>query len=607
MLLKTEEADRAAINTKRLSAMIESFHDSTVDEILFMPRSTSSSPRIEGSYIPFNVHSSSGTVHGNTTDSKPIKVLTPAVSMSTNLDGISNLPAGNRESILSEYAASIHEGVPISYVVANNSVKDVREEPQLPELPIKGRKIPIGLVRSDNPGDSREIRVHNRLVHMASKLHYKKSLRLVSSQQLAQQSELSTSYEGGSDSGYSEIHSRNSDMRSVDTASSSSSTGRGTYAGSNSAPTEKEDLNVVHEDKAPPIRLTRSTPVRSINEDQNMNYSKRYESPANSRITTPLQLKRTPGTPEQAVIADNASGFSDMTSIASSLVPPLKTTVLLKRQQSGALPDRSITSDYHPTIPARNKNRPKSALFLQQGLDNIQKELIKEMDNTERDEFRRSRGNSHSAESKSELYFSAQDDTITVPASEDGESTGSNTKVFDDPEVDASYLSRPLPTIPAERKNQKSTKQFSAAVDSTVPLKLKPPQAVPSCQSAITEDDEWEDELIYKDSKAAKSSNISNTAYTARSKKHGTTGKGHKERSSKSLGVDAFTNLLNATKGTLIGSEFANLGIRAEEKLALERLVDSLSRLTADMIVDPERYAEGLRRLDKATKALDGF
>ena len=35
--------------------------------------------------------------------------------------------------------------------------------------------------------------------------------------------------------------------------------------------------------------------------------------------------------------------------------------------------------------------------------------------------------------------------------------------------------------------------------------------------------------------------------------------------------------------------------------------MDSLSRLAADMVIDPERYDEGLKRLDKATKALEGF
>ncbi|KAH3898731.1 Nba1p SCDLUD_005058 [Saccharomycodes ludwigii] len=74
-----------------------------------------------------------------------------------------------------------------------------------------------------------------------------------------------------------------------------------------------------------------------------------------------------------------------------------------------------------------------------------------------------------------------------------------------------------------------------------------------------------------------------------------------------SFDIDTISQLLNVTKGTLIGSEFANLGMKVEEKRALERLVDSLSRLTADMILDPDRYEEGIKRLNKAIKALEGF
>lgn len=75
----------------------------------------------------------------------------------------------------------------------------------------------------------------------------------------------------------------------------------------------------------------------------------------------------------------------------------------------------------------------------------------------------------------------------------------------------------------------------------------------------------------------------------------------------RSFDIDTLNQLLSVTKGTLIGSEFAQLGMKIEEKRALERLVDSLSRLTADMVLDPDRYEEGLKRLDKATKALEGF
>ena len=84
-------------------------------------------------------------------------------------------------------------------------------------------------------------------------------------------------------------------------------------------------------------------------------------------------------------------------------------------------------------------------------------------------------------------------------------------------------------------------------------------------------------------------------------------GKPRAKKELRSFDIDTISQLLNVTKGTLIGSEFSNLGMKIEEKRALEKLVDSLSRLTADMVLDPEKFHEGLRRLERATKALDGF
>ncbi|GMM57988.1 hypothetical protein DAKH74_046040 [Maudiozyma humilis] len=86
--------------------------------------------------------------------------------------------------------------------------------------------------------------------------------------------------------------------------------------------------------------------------------------------------------------------------------------------------------------------------------------------------------------------------------------------------------------------------------------------------------------------------------------------KQHKKSKSKerrSFDIETISELLNVTGGTMVGSEFTNLGLQTKEKQLLERLVDSLSRLTADMVLDPNRYEEGLKRLNKATKALEGF
>jgi len=73
------------------------------------------------------------------------------------------------------------------------------------------------------------------------------------------------------------------------------------------------------------------------------------------------------------------------------------------------------------------------------------------------------------------------------------------------------------------------------------------------------------------------------------------------------------TNNFNlSTMESLLGNvaqvnDFDNLGMRDEEKKYLQLLVNNLSKLTADMILDPSKYEEGLRRLKKAALALEGF
>lgn len=67
-----------------------------------------------------------------------------------------------------------------------------------------------------------------------------------------------------------------------------------------------------------------------------------------------------------------------------------------------------------------------------------------------------------------------------------------------------------------------------------------------------------------------------------------------------------------STMESLVGSmqqvnDFENLGMQDEEKKYLQLLVNNLSKLTADMILDQSKYEEGLRRLKKAALALEGF
>lgn len=66
-------------------------------------------------------------------------------------------------------------------------------------------------------------------------------------------------------------------------------------------------------------------------------------------------------------------------------------------------------------------------------------------------------------------------------------------------------------------------------------------------------------------------------------------------------------SLLESTNGTVIGEEFTLLNLPIRQKQLVEKIVDSLSRLTLDMLMDEQRYEIGIRRLEGALRVLEGF
>ncbi|KAG0688477.1 hypothetical protein C6P40_000914 [Pichia californica] len=70
---------------------------------------------------------------------------------------------------------------------------------------------------------------------------------------------------------------------------------------------------------------------------------------------------------------------------------------------------------------------------------------------------------------------------------------------------------------------------------------------------------------------------------------------------------ETLAKLLNATDGIIIGQEFATLNIPSEEKFLIERIVDSISRLTANMMLNPARYDQSCTRLEHVLNVLEGF
>lgn len=66
-------------------------------------------------------------------------------------------------------------------------------------------------------------------------------------------------------------------------------------------------------------------------------------------------------------------------------------------------------------------------------------------------------------------------------------------------------------------------------------------------------------------------------------------------------------NLLESINGTVVGEEFEQLNLPVKEKQLIEKIIDLLSRLTLDMVIDESRYDVGIGRLEKAHRALEGF
>ncbi|EDO15542.1 hypothetical protein Kpol_479p30 [Vanderwaltozyma polyspora DSM 70294] len=74
-----------------------------------------------------------------------------------------------------------------------------------------------------------------------------------------------------------------------------------------------------------------------------------------------------------------------------------------------------------------------------------------------------------------------------------------------------------------------------------------------------------------------------------------------------SLDIDTLTSLVNFENVSPVGTEFEEIGMDKEENRILQTLIEALSKLTGDMMLNPKLYNESVNRIKKATKTLDGF
>lgn len=84
-------------------------------------------------------------------------------------------------------------------------------------------------------------------------------------------------------------------------------------------------------------------------------------------------------------------------------------------------------------------------------------------------------------------------------------------------------------------------------------------------------------------------------------------GSSSSKKSMKPFSYNTLARLLNATDGIVIGQEFATLDMPKEERYLLEKIVSSISKLTANMMVNPNRYDQSCARLERVLNVLEGF
>ncbi|KAL6950941.1 hypothetical protein ACO0QE_000223 [Hanseniaspora vineae] len=194
-------------------------------------------------------------------------------------------------------------------------------------------------------------------------------------------------------------------------------------------------------------------------------------------------------------------------------------------------------------------------------------------------------------------HFTNENGASPVAPADSHESRANRTENFHRSSLDDSYLQRPVPELP-QSKHAHSENLANVPEDQYEDIEstVHSPKKLPRQSSRHSRNS-----IRTGKSKSSVGAPFSNASLF--SKKAGE----RKKEIRSMFDIDTLAQLLNVTKGTMIGSEFANLGMKTEEKIALEKLIDSLSRLTSDMILDPERYEEGLKRLKKATRALEGF
>lgn len=201
-----------------------------------------------------------------------------------------------------------------------------------------------------------------------------------------------------------------------------------------------------------------------------------------------------------------------------------------------------------------------------------------------------------------------------TPKDSQGEQKLRNTQEILTPEV-LQELHQPISQVqtPQRRKTDK-------ALPPAPPSLLERSEALPSQvrDSVYTSDSKGDDNEYYDIeepvlvSMPVRSKSVKESIQVPKRKSTKRRTRKAKSRDSTNLQLKPFSyntliNLLESVNGTVIGEEFESLNLPIKEKQMIEKIVDSLSRLTLDMVIDENRYEIGMERLEKAHRVLEGF
>lgn len=189
-----------------------------------------------------------------------------------------------------------------------------------------------------------------------------------------------------------------------------------------------------------------------------------------------------------------------------------------------------------------------------------------------------------------------------------------------DPPLQKSLQGLSSKILPEQQQEQNVRKSETYADNATISTTTTP-SIGPNALNALEQDDEYYDiEPVAKPARAKSVKQSINPNAGAqpqqprtqrKSKLHLLKNKKHSSRATsgslKPFSYQTLISLLESTNGTVIGEEFSQLDLPAKEKQLIEKIIDALSRLSADMVLDRDRYEIGIRRLESALRVLEGF